>query len=239
MAAIKDAYSKLATKYSPANGATGDKEKFAELNAAYEILSDPGLRKAFDGVRGGGEESDIHFPVAEFIEDLDADAGRRACLLALLYYRRKYTPISPGISMRQVESVMKVDPDQLAFLTWVLKQQGLVTSDDKSRLLVTVAGIEHVEKHKPDAEVIQTWLRSSAEQAAMRPVKAEAPKPEIKVEPAAKPPLRPAPELTPQNTATAGLSSLRTALLKSMGPKPTGTTPVPAEQPKSAAAGKH
>ena len=228
---IKDAYANLARKYSPTNPQTGDKEKFAELNASYEVLIDPHLRKAFDGVRGGGaEDTEIAFPVAEFLGDLDADAGRRACLLSLLYYRRKANSISPGISMRQVESVMRVDAEQLGFITWVLKQQGLIVGDDKSRLLITVAGIEYVEKNRPQASDIQPWLRSNAEQVAMRPpAKAEAAKP-VPVETAGKPPLRDAPELTAQGMATAGLSSLRSALQKSIGPlttaKPAGNQTV-------------
>jgi hypothetical protein len=234
-ATIKEAYAKLAAQYSPTNPVSGDKEKFDEINAAYECLIDPQMRKTFDSVRSGGaEEADFTFPVAEFIEDLDADAGRRQCLLALLYYRRKYNTISPGISLRQVESVMKVDSNQLAFMTWVLKQQGLVTSDDKSRLLVTVTGIEYVETHKPKAAEVEAWLRSTEEQAAMRPIKPE-PVKETAPQPKEKPPLQAAPELTGQGMATAGLSSLRSALQKSMGPKPPAAAPMPAVPRTSAA----
>lgn len=48
-AAIKTAYRKLAQEYHPDRG--GNAQKFRAIGAAYEVLSDPELRKQFD--RGG------------------------------------------------------------------------------------------------------------------------------------------------------------------------------------------
>jgi curved DNA-binding protein len=233
-AQIKATYEALAKKYSPTNPITGSKQLFAELNGAYEILSDPQLRKAFDAVRGGNaEEDDIQFPVQDFLDELDSDAGRRMCLLTLLYHRRKANTISPGISLRQVESVMKVTTDQLGFMMWMLKQQGLAMADDKSRLLITVTGIEFIEANRPAAADITPWLRSSNEQEAMRPVAKTTPaKAAAPVAPQAptKAPLREAPPLTGQGMATAGLSSLRTALQHSIGASPVKKTPAHATE---------
>ena len=128
---------------------------------------------------------------------------------------------------------MKVNPEQLGFMMWMLKQQGLVMADDKSRLLITVGGIEFIEANRPEAAAITPWLRSTYEQEALRPeakaaVKAEAQKPMIVPSAATgKPPLREAPPLTAQGMATAGLSSLRTALQKSIG-APVPSKPVEA-----------
>lgn len=60
---IKKAYRKLALQYHPDRG--GDKEtetKFKEVNEAYQILSDPQKRKAYDqfgdaAFRGGNDQS--------------------------------------------------------------------------------------------------------------------------------------------------------------------------------------
>lgn len=43
---IKKAFRKLAVKYHPDRG--GDAEKFKEINAAHEVLSDPEKRKIYD-----------------------------------------------------------------------------------------------------------------------------------------------------------------------------------------------
>lgn len=67
-AAIKKAYRKLAIKHHPDKG--GDEQKFQEISAAYEVLSDPekrakydkfGLEGIEDGGAGGGRSADDIF----------------------------------------------------------------------------------------------------------------------------------------------------------------------------------
>lgn len=64
---IKKAYFKLAKSAHPDKG--GDPEKFKEISAAYEVLSDPEKRKIYDkfGLEGlqqgaGGSHSGGSFP---------------------------------------------------------------------------------------------------------------------------------------------------------------------------------
>lgn len=54
---IRKAYKKLAVKNHPDRG--GDADKFKEINAAHEVLSDPEKRKLYDkygleGLKGQG-----------------------------------------------------------------------------------------------------------------------------------------------------------------------------------------
>ncbi len=54
---IRKAFKKLAVKHHPDRG--GDADKFKEINAAHEVLSDPEKRKLYDrygleGLKGQG-----------------------------------------------------------------------------------------------------------------------------------------------------------------------------------------
>lgn len=53
---IQQAYSALAKKFHPGNAVSGDAEAFEAVNMAYEVLSDPPQRHAFDNLKGSGED---------------------------------------------------------------------------------------------------------------------------------------------------------------------------------------
>ncbi len=70
---IKKAYRKLALKYHPDHnqGKTDAEVRIRELNAAYEVLSKPDSRKAYDRLRFGGyrQQVDGFGPAAEEAPD--------------------------------------------------------------------------------------------------------------------------------------------------------------------------
>lgn len=67
---IKKAFRKLVVKHHPDKG--GDAEKFKELNAAYEVLSDPEKREIYDlyGLEGLKEMGDLDEDVFSSLFDL-------------------------------------------------------------------------------------------------------------------------------------------------------------------------
>ena len=160
---LQSAYAELARKYHPNNPETGDPEAFAAINAAYEVLSDPAQRFAFDNLKGIGEDATCpQFSGTEFFESLGSDAGLRAALLCILYERRKKKPLKPGLPMRYVEAMLNADLDELFFVLWYAKQRGWVSSDDKSNLLITVQGMDYLDNNHPSAAVVLPHIKPTA-----------------------------------------------------------------------------
>jgi DnaJ domain len=170
--ALQQAYGKLAQKYHPRNTQTGDQALFDAVNLAYEVLSDAGLRAEFDKLKGGGEDkAEFKFSGLDFFAALGHETALRAALLCLLYDRRRLKPFTPGLSMRRVENMLETTAEGLNFALWYLKQRTLVTSDDKSNLLITVEGMDYLETNPPTPEMVMPLIKAAtlADPIAERP----------------------------------------------------------------------
>ena len=160
---IHRAYSELAQKYHPENSATGDQEAFGAVNMAYEVLSDPVQRHAFDNLKGVSEDlSCPKFSGLDFFKSLGRETGLRYALLCILYDRRRNKPLKPGLPMRYVEAMLAASIEELFFVLWYLKQRGLVASDDKSNLLITVQGLDYLENNRPSPALVMPYIKPSA-----------------------------------------------------------------------------
>lgn len=158
---IAQAYGRLAKKYHPRNAETGDQAKFDAVNLAYEVLSDPALRAEFDKLKTGGEEkTEFNFSGLDFFTALGRETALRATLLCVLYDRRRLKPFTPGLSMRRVENMLDTTSEGLNFALWYLKQRNLVTSDDKSNLLITVEGMDYLETNPPTPEMVMPLIKA-------------------------------------------------------------------------------
>jgi len=160
--AIQKAYSKLAQKYHP-NSDTPNPEKFEAVNFAYEILSDPMLRREFDKLKGiTGEEGGPKFSGAHFFDALGREAGLRMALLCVLYDRRRTKPFTPSVSLRNIENILDATTEELNFTLWYLKQRSYATNDDKSNLQITVEGMDFLESNRPSSTVVMPFIKASA-----------------------------------------------------------------------------
>jgi curved DNA-binding protein CbpA len=159
---IHRAYNRLATKFHPSNKDFADKEKYDAVTLAFEVLSDPMSRRAFDSVRGGGrqeEESSNSFSGHRFFDAIGRETNRRAALLCVLYDRRQQSPFRPSLSMRQLDTLLSVTQEELNLSIWYLKKRGYVASDDKSSLLITVDGMDFLEKTLPTMDQVRPFLK--------------------------------------------------------------------------------
>lgn len=161
---IQRAYSKLAQKYNPKTSATGDAEMFEAVNAAYETLADPELRAFFDKLKGVSRgDSGPAFSGPAFFEALGREALRRTSILCVLYDRRLTHPMAPSLSLRHLEVIVEATAAELSSAMWYLKQRGLVSSDDKSSLQITVDGMDFLENRKPSAADVMPFIKGHAE----------------------------------------------------------------------------
>jgi curved DNA-binding protein CbpA len=158
---IQTAYVKLQEKYS--TGTPEANEKLEAVHAAFETLSDPYLRKEFDAIKGVSTNSGKPmFTGLSFFNMLGQEVGLRGALLSVLYDRRRSKPFTPALSMRQLESILDASVEAMNFALWYLKQRGFVGSDDKSSLLITVAGMDFLEHNRPNPEEVMPFIRPSA-----------------------------------------------------------------------------
>src|SRR5262249_52137715 len=110
---IQKAYSKLAQKYHPNNSETGDREKFEAVNQAYEVLSDPELRLAFDKIKGIGPEEGSPKFSGDFFDAFGRETALRTAILCVLYDRRRTKPLTPSLSMRHLENILDASPEEI------------------------------------------------------------------------------------------------------------------------------
>jgi DnaJ domain len=157
------AYATLAHKYHPENPLTGNAEMFESLNLAYEVLSDPLRRRAFDELQGiGQEEGGPRFSGIAFFNGLQREEVLRSAILCLLYDRRRTRPSAPGVSMRAIEIMVDATAVELSLALWYLKQRGLAASDDKSSLHITVDGMDFLNSKKPSPEDVMAIIKPAS-----------------------------------------------------------------------------
>lgn len=157
---VQAAYSKLVEKFHPSNKETGDPAKFEHLNIAYEVLSDPVLRASFDQVKGVDQEKgDPKFSGEKFFDALHQGTLLRSAILCVLYDRRQLKAFKPSLSMRHMEGILRVTSEELLFAIWYLKQRGLVVTDDKSSMEITVDGMDWLEKNQPPRDGVMAFIK--------------------------------------------------------------------------------
>lgn len=163
--AIHKAYSALAAKYHARNGETRDQAKYEAVTRAFEVLSDPEARRAFDALlpKSQAETSSVPtFGGLEFFESLTAEHNRRLCILCVLYDRRRQNPAVPGLALRGLEAIVNFPSEAITFSLWYLKQRGWVLSDDKSNLQISADGMDYLERNPPSPELIFSLLKPAA-----------------------------------------------------------------------------
>jgi hypothetical protein len=157
-------YRLLAARYHPDNAQSGDIQKFLLLRKAFEILSDPVRRAAYDAEFRLRQTGPMPiFELKDFVVGIDAEKNRRLGVLCLLYNRRRVNPDKPSLSLLEFEQVMTIPREHLVFTVWYLKEKHLVRTEGGADFQITAEGVEFVESTLPSNRLLQRLLRAPAD----------------------------------------------------------------------------
>jgi curved DNA-binding protein len=133
----------LAKRYHPDNASTGDGDRFAMVREAYDVLSDPERRAAYDVVY-----DDVRTLQWKIYDQRSAADGREEdrrtlhAVLSLLYVERRRDPTSGGMGVLTLERLLGVPEEHLHFPLWYMKQHGWIEVLDTGHLAITVQGVD-------------------------------------------------------------------------------------------------
>lgn len=159
---IHRVYRLLAARYHPDNPHTGDMEMFVKLREAFEVLSDPERRAAYNEQLQVQHAKPLPiFELKDFVVGIEAEANRRLGVLCLLYNRRRSQPDKPSLSLLDLESLTALPREHLEFTIWYLKEKGYVRRDDTSSdYTITSEGVDWVESKTTSNRIVYRLLKS-------------------------------------------------------------------------------
>jgi curved DNA-binding protein CbpA len=166
METVERVYRLLAKRYHPDNQQSGDSDKFHVVHEAFEVLSDPERRAAYD-VKYDAEQ-DVQWKI---FDQKSAEDGREEDrrilhgILSVLYVERRRNPESGGLGAITLERALAVPEAHLRFPIWYMKQQGWLEMLDNGLLAITVNGIDKL----LDKDLALREDRLLAEQSMSRP----------------------------------------------------------------------
>jgi len=145
---INRVFRMLAQRYHPDNQQTGNESRFRIILEAYNVLNDPEQRAKYDVAHQQHRKDRWRLVAtgANSENDFEMEDVVRLTVLEALYTKRRLEPSSPEIPFRDFEALTGRPREHLEFTLWYLQQKKFITIDDKSRLVLTVEGAEHLEQ---------------------------------------------------------------------------------------------
>jgi hypothetical protein len=140
---VERVYRLLAKRYHPDNDRSGDIERFTQVREAYETLSDPERRAAYDATYET-DRSRMWQLFSQEPAEADRDDDQRLFhgILSLLYIARRRDPVAGGMAPMHLERLLGVDREHLNFPLWYLKERGLVEVLETGLMAISVDGID-------------------------------------------------------------------------------------------------
>jgi curved DNA-binding protein CbpA len=147
----------LATRFHPDNLETGDTERFFLLTQAYDVLSNPERRAAYDASRQASQPEPLSAWI-DFMDSMEGELNRRLAVLTVLYFKRRTNPNQPEVSLRDIESRLGFPRDYLLFTMWYLRTKGYIFRADNQEFTITAEGVDFVETQRKNIPVLDKLL---------------------------------------------------------------------------------
>ena len=142
---VERAYRLLAKRYHPDNTETGDAGKFGDLAEAYQILSDPERRAAYDHEHRTGPPSPTPlFFTAPPSGGLETEKKVYQALLSILYVARRRDVMKAGVGIVHLEKLVGLPSKELEFYLWYLKEKGWIQRLETGEFAITASGVDAV-----------------------------------------------------------------------------------------------
>jgi len=145
---IHRVYRILAQRFHPDNPQTGDADAFRGVTSAYQVLSDPEQRAAFDvHHRATRKLTWTIFDKSNPTTGADAERRKRNGVLSLLYRKRAAQPDRPSMALREFEDLLGVPREHLEFSLWYLEEGQYVQRGDSGTYVITMKGVDLAESN--------------------------------------------------------------------------------------------
>jgi curved DNA-binding protein CbpA len=143
---IHRVYRLLTQRFHPDNQDTGNLKQFAPLLEAYQVLSDPEKRAAYNIARDGTLRQ--RWKIFDGVESAmrrEAEKHKRQGILSLLYANRLMQPDQPTMPIPEIERLLGCHREHLEFSFWYLKESGFIQRGDNGRYAITLKGVDQAE----------------------------------------------------------------------------------------------
>jgi curved DNA-binding protein CbpA len=158
---IHRVYRILAQQLHPDNPESGNEHQFRKLLEAYQVLSDPERRAAYDVQHHQYKKLCWQIFGQNGVHGIEAEKRRRNGVLAALYRARIANPQNGGMTLNELEDLLSCPKEHLEFAMWFLKELQHIQRGDSGRYQITVKGAETAEQWQmPSVEPVLPMLNA-------------------------------------------------------------------------------
>ena len=143
---IQRVFRLLAQRFHPDNTETGNEPLFQQMLKAYQTLSDPVSRAAYDAQHRAQVKLNWKiFDQSSEVSSQQDERKKREGVLAVLYRKRQFSPDVAGMNLREIEDLIGIPREHLEFTIWYLKERGDIKIGDNGRFFISIKGVESYE----------------------------------------------------------------------------------------------